>query len=64
MIVGCTKEIMNNECRVGITPSNASEYIAHGHKVIIETNAGRASGFSDKEYISAGAEIISTAKEV
>ena len=50
MRVGCVKEIMNNEFRVGITPDNARAYIAHGHRVYMEKGAGEGSGFPDSEY--------------
>ena len=58
MKIGCTKEIKNNEFRVGITPDNARAYIAAGHEVYIEKGAGNGSGFSDDEYAAAGAVII------
>ena len=58
MMIGCTKEIKNNEFRVGITPDNARAYIAAGHEVYIEKGAGNGSGFSDEEYAAAGAVII------
>ena len=58
MKIGCTKEIKNNEFRVGITPDNARAYIAAGHEVYIEKGAGNGSGFSDEEYEAAGAVII------
>ena len=58
MKIGCTKEIKNNEFRVGITPDNARAYIAAGHEVYIEKGAGNGSGFSDEEYTAAGAVII------
>lgn len=64
MIVGCTKEVKNNEFRVGLTPDNVCAYVAHGHKVLIETNAGSALGFSDEAYKNTGAEIKSSAEEV
>ena len=64
MNIACAKEIKNNEFRVGITPDNARAYVSHGHKVFIEKGAGLGSGFSDEEYIKAGAHIIDTAKEV
>lgn len=64
MIIGCVKEIKNNEFRVGMTPDNVREYVNAGHSVLIETNAGIGSGFLDEEYVEAGATIISSAKEV
>ena len=64
MIVGCVKEIKNNEFRVGMTPDNVKSYVAEGHTVKIETGAGVGSGFPDEEYAEAGAEICKTAEEV
>ncbi|GAA6194150.1 alanine dehydrogenase [Phaeobacter sp. NW0010-22] len=64
MKIGCPKEIKPQEFRVGMTPNAAREAIAHGHEVIIETNAGSGSGFDDTAYTDAGAQIIATAAEV
>ena len=64
MKIGCPKEIKPQEFRVGITPNAAREAVGHGHTVLIETNAGVGSGFSDADYIAAGAKIIATAEEV
>jgi len=36
----------------------------HGHKVLIETLAGNGSGFSDDDYVSSGATIAKTPKEI
>lgn len=64
MKIGCPKEIKPQEFRVGMTPNAAREAVAHGHEVLIETNAGIGSGFPDTDYIDAGAIIIQTAQEV
>ena len=64
MKVGCTKEIKNNEFRIGLTPDNAAAYVSAGHEVLIEQGAGLGSGFTDEEYKAAGAKILPTAKEV
>lgn len=64
MKVGCVKEIKNNEFRVGMTPSNVTNYVNAGHTVLFETHAGEGSGFSDQEYQSAGANIIDTAEQI
>lgn len=64
MIIGCPKEIKPQEFRVGMTPIAAGEAVAHGHKVVIETQAGVGAGFPDEDYIAAGAEILGTAAEV
>lgn len=63
MIIGIPKEIKNNENRVGMTPSGVKELAAHGHKVYVQHTAGEGSGFSDDEYIKAGAEILPTIEE-
>ena len=64
MKIGCPKEIKPQEFRVGITPTTAGEAVNHGHDVIIETGAGAGAGFTDDDYIAAGAQILGTAKEV
>jgi alanine dehydrogenase len=64
MRVGCPKEIKNHEYRVGLTPASVREYVAHGHEVLVETNAGSGIGASDADYIAAGAKIAATAAEV
>jgi alanine dehydrogenase len=64
MLVGVPKEIKTNENRVALTPAGVSALVKNGHKVIVETNAGVGSAFSNEEYVKAGAEIIATAAEV
>jgi len=64
MIVGCVKEIKNSEFRVGLTPASVKEYVKNGHKVFIQSGAGIGSSYADNDYISAGASILHTAKEV
>ena len=55
MRIGCVKEIKNNEFRVGMTPDNAKSYVNAGHEVLVEVGAGLGSGFTDEEYVAAGA---------
>ena len=64
MKIGCPKEIKPQEFRVGMTPNAAREAVNAGHDVMIETNAGVGAGFSDADYVAAGAKIIATAEEV
>ena len=64
MIIGTPKEIKNKEYRVGVIPAGVQAMVGEGHKVIIETGAGEGSGFSDEEYVAAGASIVSSAKEI
>ena len=64
MIIGTTKELKNHEYRVGLTPDNCADYIAHGHQVYVETGAGVGAGFTDEEYAAVGATVLTTPKEV
>ncbi len=64
MTIGTTKELKNHEYRVGITPDNAAQFVADGHTVYVETNAGDAVGFTDEMYREAGAIILDTPTEV
>lgn len=64
MIIGCVKEIKNNEFRVGLTPLSAKDYIEHGHTVLLETNAGFGAGFTDEDYTRVGVTIKNSAEEV
>ncbi|MEM7544059.1 MAG: alanine dehydrogenase [Pseudomonadota bacterium] len=64
MLIGCPKEIKNQEYRVGMTPAAARDAVARGHDVIVETNAGIGAGFPDADYIAAGAGIVDTAAEI
>ena len=64
MHIGCPKEIKPQEFRVGLTPAAAQEAVANGHTVTVETAAGVGAGFTDEDYIAAGAKIAATAAEV
>lgn len=64
MIIGIPKEIKNNENRVAITPAGVYSLVQTGHEVMIETEAGIGSGFSDTAYTEAGATMIASAAEV
>ncbi len=57
MLIGCIKEIKNNENRVGLTPDGVKELIAQGHQVIMQECAGIGAGFHDFEYTNSGAEL-------
>lgn len=64
MIIGIPKEIKNNENRVGMTPAGVHELVRHGHKLYVQHTAGEGSGFTDEEYVAAGAEILPTIADV
>ncbi len=63
MKIGVPKEIKNNENRVAITPAGVTQFAANSHRVYIESGAGNGSGFTDEEYLAAGAQIVKAAGE-
>jgi alanine dehydrogenase len=62
--IGVPKEIKVHEYRVGLTPSSVREVVAHGHKVVVQTQAGAGIGASDVDYERAGATLVGGAEEV
>jgi alanine dehydrogenase len=64
MIVGILKEIKAEENRVCMTPAGVEIMIQNGHEVLVEKNAGRGSGFTDRVYQNAGAEIVKKPAEI
>lgn len=64
MRIGVPKEIKNHEYRVGLLPSGVRELTRRNHKVVIETQAGAGVGFSDEDYMNAGAIIAGSAQEI
>jgi alanine dehydrogenase len=59
MIIGLPKEIKDNEYRVAITPGGVRQLVDAGHRVLAERGAGEGSGFTDNEYLEAGARMVS-----
>ena len=64
MRIGVPAEIKNNEHRVGLTPESVYELCSAGLEVNIQSQAGSAIGFTDQDYLQAGATILFTASEV
>jgi len=64
MIIGVPKEIKEQEQRVSLLPSAASQLTRRGHSVVVQKNAGIGSGYPDDDYVKAGAEIVGEPKEV
>lgn len=64
MDIGVLKEVKPEENRVSMTPAGVEEMVQHGQRVLVEKNAGRASGFDDKAYLKAGAEISARAEDI
>ncbi|WP_010229419.1 alanine dehydrogenase [Gillisia marina] len=64
LFIGIPKETSFQEKRVCLTPDAVAAITAHGHRVIIESKAGKWARFSDKDYSDAGAEVTKDTKKV
>lgn len=64
MVIGVPREIKADENRVALLPVGAETLVQNGHRVLVETHAGTASGLADGDYASTGAEIVSGPDEV
>lgn len=59
MRIAVPKEIRSGEKRVALVPDIISKLTKSGHQVVIESGAGVAAEYSDKQFIEAGAEVKS-----
>lgn len=57
------KETREGEGRVALTPAAVSLLVARHYHIMIEGEAGLLAGFSDEEYIQAGARIFKLSSE-
>jgi alanine dehydrogenase len=64
MNIGIPKERRAFEYRVGLFPAGVKMLTQLGHTCYVEHDAGLGAGFSDKEYLQAGANIVYTPHEV
>lgn len=64
MDFGVVRETTPQERRVPITPEGVRALVAVGHNVFVEAGAGLGSGYTDTEYLAAGAQVTWTAREV
>ncbi len=64
MIVGILKESKAEENRVCRSPGGVEFTRQHGHQLLVEKNAGKASGFGNASYKKAGAEVVDSPKDI
>lgn len=64
MLIGCPREIKNNEFRVGLTPESVRELCAHGNAVWVGRGAGAGIGATDADYEVAGASVKDDPAEI
>jgi alanine dehydrogenase len=58
MIIGVPKEIKTNENRIALVPAGAESFVGQGHTVYVEKGAGVGSGFTDEDFVEAGAKLL------
>ncbi|MCJ8238093.1 Re/Si-specific NAD(P)(+) transhydrogenase subunit alpha [Peteryoungia algae] len=61
MKIGSPREIYAGEARVAMTPDSAVQLQKLGYDCVIESGAGKAAGFSDDTYRTAGVTVVETA---
>ena len=64
LLVGVPKEIKDHEGRVGLVPAAVRELVAHGHRVLVQKDAGRGAGIFDEDFTRAGAALVNDAESV
>ena len=64
MKIGVPTEIKPQENRVALTPAGAERLVHAGHDVVVQSGAGRGSGFEDADYEGVGASTLATAEDV
>lgn len=64
MIIGIPTETKNHEARVGLLPVGAHLLSQDGHIVLVQHDAGINSGFTNEDYLKAGATLIDSAAEL
>ena len=64
LFIGIPRETHFQERRVCLTPDAVSALAANGHRVLIESKAGKGARYSDKDYSEAGAEVTNDTAKV
>lgn len=64
MIIGVPKEIKVGESRVAVSPLGAKRLVHAGHRVLVQSGAGKASGWPDTEYRQVGAHLVRTGQAI
>ncbi|MFT5385054.1 MAG: alanine dehydrogenase, partial [Saprospiraceae bacterium] len=64
LFIGIPKEIAMQENRVALVPASVASLIGHGHRVVIEKDAGKSAHYSDHAYSEVGADIAYSPEQV
>jgi H+-translocating NAD(P) transhydrogenase subunit alpha len=58
MRIGVPLQTAAGERRVALTPEVTAKLVSKGHVIAVESGAGVAAGHSDRDYATAGAEVV------
>lgn len=64
LLIGVPKETSFQEKRVSLVPSAISVLVENGHRVLVESDAGKNANFPNHEYSEAGAQIVNSIQEI
>ena len=64
MNIGIPREVKPLEGRVALTPAACQALIQAGHRLWVQAGAGLASGFTDEDFLSVGAEVCADARSL
>ena len=64
LFIGIPKEVSFQENRIPLTPLSVALLVNNGHEIMLESNAGQAAKFLDKDYSEQGARIVYDTKTV
>lgn len=64
LLIGIPKETSFQENRVPLVPSAVALLASFGHRIMIESEAGKNANFQDKDYSEAGAQIVYSKEEI
>ncbi len=56
--IGIPKETAFEENRIALVPEAVTVLVQNGHKIIVESQAGENSFFTDKDFAGAGADLV------
>lgn len=58
LFIGIPKEVSFQEKRIALTPLSVALLVENGHRVVMESGAGKSANFLDHHYSEQGAEIV------
>jgi len=64
LTIGIPRETTYQECRVALNPEAVQLLVNNGHDIVVESDAGKHSRYSDVDYSEAGAEIVKDRNKV